>query len=107
MRVQPLQLWNDPMFPSDWVATYVQVTDVLMALIGIYIAYHAYRGYRRNESRPMLYISIGFILVLAVPFVLLMAYHLIPFISETVAVVIQTFQILGLMAILYALRMSG
>ncbi|MCW8173191.1 hypothetical protein D8S78_19205 [Natrialba swarupiae] len=33
------------------------------------IAYIAYRGYRRNESRPMLYLSTGFVLVLGVPFV--------------------------------------
>lgn len=94
--------------PPDWVLTYYQITDVLMALLGIFIAYHAYRGYRRNESRPMLYISIGFILVLAVPFVLLVAGLVLSLISGTVvALVTQTSQIVGLLAILYALWMPG
>ncbi|UWG51309.1 putative membrane protein [Halalkaliarchaeum sp. AArc-CO] len=107
MCAVPLQLW-EPGAPPDWAVTYIQATDVLSALIGIFIAYQAYRGYRRNESRPMLFISIGFVLVLAVPFVLLSAYLLIPFLTETVVgVVQQTSQILGLLAIVYALRMPG
>lgn len=105
MSAAPLQLW-EPGAPPDWVIGYIQATDVLSALIGIFIAYQAYRGYRRNESRPMLYISIGFILVLAVPVVLLGAYLVIPFLTETViGVVQQTSQVLGLLAIVYALRM--
>lgn len=103
----PLQLWDAEM-PPEWVVTFVQSTDVLSALLGLFIAYQAYRGYRRNESRPMLFISLGFVLVLAVPFLLLVLYVAIPFLSETlIAVLSQLSQISGLIAILYALRMPA
>lgn len=102
--MRPLQQWG-PEGAPDWIATYTLTADVLMALLGIFIAYHAYLGYRRNESRPMLYIATGFVLVLTVPFLLLVALQLIAVLSETVTVVvIQTIQVLGLAAILYGFR---
>ena len=103
----PLQLWDvETELPPEWVITFVQATDVLAALLGIFIAYQAYRGYRRNESRPMLFIAIGFVFVLAVPFLLLLLYLAIPFLTETVAAVLtQISQVTGLVAIVYALRM--
>lgn len=105
MRLFPIQLW-DATLPADWVLAYGQATDVLAALIGIFIAYQAYRGYRRNQSRPMLYISIGFVLALAVPFVMLLVYILVPVAPESfVSLISQTSQVLGLLSILYAIRM--
>jgi len=104
MRAVPLQLW-EPGTPPDWVVAYVQATDVLIALVGVFIAYQAYRGYRRNGSRPMLFIAVGFVLVLAVPFVSLVVYLAVPFLSEgVVSVFTQTSQVLGMVSILYALR---
>lgn len=103
--IQPMQVWESEM-PPEWVQTFIQTTDILSALLGLFIAYQAYRGYRRNDSRPMLFISIGFVLVLAVPFLLLVAYLAIPFLTETiVAVLTQLSQVSGLVAIVYALRM--
>ena len=34
-------------------------------ILGAFIVYLAYRGYRRNASKPMLYVSIGFALITA------------------------------------------
>ncbi|MFW5974277.1 MAG: DUF7521 family protein [Natrialbaceae archaeon] len=42
----------------------------LVALLGTIIAYQAYRGYRRNEARSMLYLAVGLLLLTLVPFVL-------------------------------------
>ncbi|PGF16353.1 hypothetical protein CP556_09665 [Natrinema sp. CBA1119] len=104
MVTAPLQLWEAS--PAEWVATFVQATDVLSALIGLFIAYQAYRGYRRNDSRPMLVIAVGFLFALAVPFLLVVLYVALPFVSESlVAVLSQASQVSGLLAILYALRM--
>ncbi|WP_455448916.1 DUF7521 family protein [Natrinema thermotolerans] len=106
MRSLPLQLWEAS--PAEWVATFVQATDILSAVIGLFIAYQAYRGYRRNDSRPMLVIAIGFLFALAVPFLLVILYAILPFLSETLlAVCSQASQLSGLLAILYALRMPA
>ncbi|MEF8855701.1 MAG: hypothetical protein V5A24_09460, partial [Haloarculaceae archaeon] len=51
---------------------------LLAAILGLFIAYQAYRGYRRNDSRPMLFISLGFVLALGVPFSLLLVSPLLP-----------------------------
>lgn len=105
MRAIFLQLW-DPGSPPEWVLGYIQATDILSAVLGIFIAYQAFRGYRRNQSQPMLFIAIGFVLVLAVPFVLLLGMLAIPGVTETtVGLIQQTSQVLGLLAIIYALRM--
>ncbi|WP_179264478.1 DUF7521 family protein [Natrinema halophilum] len=107
MGPPPLQLW-DASLPPEWIATFVQATDVLSALIGLFIAYQAYRGYRRNDSRPMLFIAVGFALALAVPFLLLLLYVALPFVSEPIAAVLgQCSQVTGLLTILYALRMPS
>lgn len=37
-------------------------------LLGLFIGYHAYRGFRRNDSRPMQYLSIGLLLLTAVTY---------------------------------------
>lgn len=102
-----LQTWSGS-DPTAWVAAFSQVTDVLSALLGIFIAYQAYRGYRRNGSRPMLFISLGFVLALAVPFVLLLVFLALPLPGQAVITVLTGLsQLLGLLAILYALRMPA
>ena len=102
-----LQVWSGTM-PTEWVAVFAQATDVLSALLGIFVAYQAYRGYRRNGSRPMLYIAVGFVLALAVPFALLVAFLVLPFLGQSVATVLTGLsQVAGLLAIVYALRMPA
>lgn len=102
-----LQTWSAS-DPATWVAVVSQVADVLSALLGIFIAYQAYRGYQRNGSRPMFVLSIGFVLALGVPFVLLLAFLAIPFLGQAVTTVLTGLsQVVGLFAILYALRMPA
>ncbi|ELZ96989.1 hypothetical protein C440_04408 [Haloferax mucosum ATCC BAA-1512] len=43
------------------------VTLVAIAM-GLFIVFQAYRGYRRNQSQPMLYLAIGFALLTVIPF---------------------------------------
>lgn len=93
--------------PELTAETATMVTNVLKAAIGISIAFIAYRGYRRNRSRPMLVIAIGFLLVLGLPFSLFVLDVLTPG-AATFAIVLasEASQLLGLLAILYALRME-
>ncbi len=51
----------------DWVLLVVSACSVILGLV---IGYQAYRGFRRNDSRAMQYLSIGLILLTAVPFTL-------------------------------------
>lgn len=105
MRAIVLQLW-EPAMPPDWVIVFQQATQILSVIIGVFIAYQAYRGYLRNESRPMLFLALGFILVLAVPFGIFVLYGLFPAIPVTAVIIAsQVCQVSGLLAILYALWM--
>ncbi|WP_312621412.1 hypothetical protein [Haloarcula sp. 1CSR25-25] len=80
--------------------------ELVGATLGVFIAYLAYRGYRRNQSRPMLFVSLGFALALGVPLVLTLVYLALPVSGGRVAVqvVTQTFEIAGLVCIIYGLR---
>ncbi|WP_276273867.1 DUF7521 family protein [Haloarcula litorea] len=92
--------------PSGTVRAALQAYELVGALLGLFIAYLAYRGYRRNDSRPMLFLAIGFTLVLGLPLVIVPVYLLLP-ISGGQAVLqagIQTLEIAGLLCIVYALR---
>ncbi len=45
-----------------WFAT---AAKVIALFLGAYIVYLAYRGYRRNDSKPLLFVSLGFALITA------------------------------------------
>lgn len=72
----------------------------------MFIAYLAYREYRRNDSRPMLFVSLGFVLALGLPFVITLLSLVLPITGWQVAlqVIIQTIEIAGLLCIVYGLR---
>ncbi|MFB6173206.1 MAG: hypothetical protein ABEI39_01040 [Halobacteriales archaeon] len=76
----------------------------LTATVGLFVAYQAYRGYRRNDSRPMLFLGLGIFLVTVVPFVVTTVLAGAVGISDAAAVLAWTLlEILGLASILYAL----
>jgi hypothetical protein len=75
----------------------------LTALVGFFVAYQAYRGYRRNDSRPMLFLGVGIAFVTTISFVVstLVARPLGA--SEGLAVLSWTLaNVVGLAAIFYA-----
>lgn len=43
-----------------WFAT---ATKVIALVLGAFIVYLAYRGYRRSASKPLLYVALGFGLI--------------------------------------------
>jgi len=45
-----------------WFAT---ATKIIALVLGAFIVYLAYRGYRRNRSQPLLYVAFGFALITA------------------------------------------
>lgn len=85
----------------------LQAYELVGAAFGLFIAYLAYRGYRRNDSRPMFFLALGFGIIfgLAVPVFGLSL--LLPSISPVVSqLFIQTFELIGFCCIIYALRME-
>jgi len=45
-----------------WLTTF---TKVIALILGAFIVYLAYKGYRRNSSKPLLYVALGFTLITA------------------------------------------
>jgi hypothetical protein len=43
----------------------ITVIKLVALFLGAFIVYLAYKGYRRNASRPLLYVALGFALITA------------------------------------------
>lgn len=91
------------------------VTTTLLALaLGLTIVFQAYRGYRRNESRRMLYLAAGLGFVTIAPFALSLAFALLsPLVpqasfvrSSLLPLASRLLEITGLALILYSLYSS-
>lgn len=79
------------------------ITQSLTAIVGFFVAYQAYRGYRRNDSRPMLFLGIGICFVTTVSFVV--STMIVQPLGATEGVTILSWtllHVLGLAAIFYA-----
>ena len=92
--------------PSGMIQAGLLAYELIGAVLGVFIAYLAYRGYRRNQSRPMLFVSLGFVLALGVPLTITLVYIALPITGGQVIVQVvnQTFEIVGLLSIVYGLR---
>jgi len=77
------------------------LTDYLVIAVSLVIAYIAYRGYRRNDSQPMLAIAVGFILAFGGPGTIFLLSLVAPIPSLVVGVVTQTTETVGMLLILY------
>lgn len=92
--------------PAGAVGVGLFAYELVGAALGLFIAFLAWRGYRRNQSRAMLFVSLGFVLVLGVPLAVTLAYLALPVSGYRVAVqaLTQTFEIAGLLCIIHGLR---
>jgi hypothetical protein len=81
-----------------------QASEAVTVLLGLAISYIAFRGYRRNRSRAMLFVAAGFVLVVGVPALVTVALYLLLDVPLPVVNSIgQASELLGLGAILYGL----
>jgi hypothetical protein len=53
---------------SDGLLAVESALEVLVTVVGLFVAYQAYRGYRRNDSRPMLFLAAGIGLMMCLHF---------------------------------------
>jgi hypothetical protein len=80
------------------------LAGAVTAAIGLFVAYQAYRGYRRNFSSPMAYLAVGILFVTAVSFVVPQVLVATTGVSDAAAILVMTvLDVVGLSAILYAL----
>jgi hypothetical protein len=82
----------------------VFVLALATVLLGLYIAYQAYRGYRRNRSRPMLYLSAGIVLLTFVPAVFSTLGANVAVIQGASVTLSFLSRLVGLLSILYAIK---
>lgn len=116
--VAPLQLSLAAVLALSTVDLVLLVSDYVTILVSFGIAYVAYRGYRRNDSRPMLFVAAGFLLAFWAPPALLLTYlatdlvaTFSPELEESVPTAIamagDLSRIAGFVCILYGLAMPG
>lgn len=85
--------------------SYIFVGALLVTLLGVYISYQAFRGYRRNQSRPMLFLAIGIVLITGVPSVITTLLVNFGVQNADLRYLLGlTSELLGLLSILYAIK---
>ena len=90
----------------ETLRTVRQTSEVIPMILGLAISYIAYTAYRQNQSRPMLYIAIGFILVLFVQVPLALIFiHVLELPTPILNSLLQIPEFAGLALILYGLWM--
>ncbi|ACV49452.1 MULTISPECIES: DUF7521 family protein [Halomicrobium] len=84
---------------------------LLGLVLSFAIVFQAYRGYRRNDSQPMLLLAVGLVLLTVVPFVVslvvtsagtVLGFGPIVY-SYYVPILTRTIEVVGLVTILYSL----
>lgn len=89
-------------FADEVTLTYIFA--VVVAVAGVFVAYQAYRGYRRNESRPMLYLAIAIMLLTVIPVGVDYTLSTLTGANDAIILlVITAAHLAGVAAILYAL----
>ena len=83
-------------------------------LVGAYIGYQAYRGYRRHDSPTMQYLSVGLFLLTAAAFSIafvgsvLLREGILPVrFRQSISLITRTLQFLGVVFIAYSLHRRG
>jgi len=83
-----------------WITT---ITKVVALILGAFIVYLAYRGFRRNRSRPLFYVAVGFALITAGTIAEGLLYVIIGSELVEATAVGTAITILGFMAIIYSI----
>jgi len=103
-------------FSGGLSSTIALVLNVLTTVLGLAVAYVAFRGYRRNRSRPMAFVAAGFVLTFWTPVLLLVSFVVLPEIAQIApqslglvnflfGIAGSVSQLIGLVCILYGLCM--
>jgi uncharacterized membrane protein YdjX (TVP38/TMEM64 family) len=83
-----------------WLTTF---TKVVALILGAFIVYVAYKGYKRNSSKPLIYVALGFALITAGTIVEGILYVMLG--SELLSAIATgtTVTVLGFVVIIYSI----
>lgn len=90
----------------EWLTTIELVlflSDYVTVALGLVISYIAYRGYRDHRSKPMLFVAVGFVLLMGVPGLLGVVFVAFSPDEILIGVLTQASEIIGMCSILYGL----
>ena len=76
---------------------------IVALLLGLLIAAQAYRGYRRNDSWPMLYLAVGFAIISVGTAVEGVLYEILGTPIQTASAVQSVIVTLGMLVVLYSI----
>ena len=78
--------------------------EVIIVVLGLTISVIAYLGYRKHGSRPMLFVSLGFVLLVGVPAILTGLLIVTPLLDQEMMIVLNRgATVAGMTSILYGL----
>jgi hypothetical protein len=83
-----------------WLTTF---TKIIALILGAFIVYLAYRGYKRNSSKPLLYVAFGFALITAGTIIEGMLYVMVGSELLTAIATGTTVMVLGFVVIIYSI----
>ena len=83
----------------DWLVSLMKLAALIL---GTFIVYLAYKGYRRNASKPLLYVALGFALITAATIVEGILYVIVG--SDLLAALVAStlITVIGFAAIIYS-----
>lgn len=94
----------------DVVDALLTVLATGSVVLGLFVAYHAYRGLRRHRDRRMLFLSVGMVLLFGVSYglaftmTLVLELTVVPLlVQELLRLLIRAFQFAGLLCIAYSM----
>jgi len=91
-------------FDLETLSIVRQASESVTIILGLAISYIAYRGYRRNGSRPMLFVAVGFVLITGIPGIAsVVLYLLLDIPIPIVNSLVQVSEVIGMVSILYGL----
>ena len=91
---------NELFSPLFWFTT---ATKIIALVLGTFIVYLAYRGFRRNRSKPLFYVAVGFALITAGTMAEGLLYVIIGSELLTAIAVGTAITVIGFVAIIYSI----
>lgn len=85
---------------ADWIVTFVKL---IALVLGTFIVYLAYKGHRRNASKPLLYVAFGFALITAATIMEGILYVILGAELLVALLVSTSITVIGFIAIIYSI----